>query len=1328
MSEREKRRERDEYRELLERATKDKLSDLLTRATAESYIEERLSLMRPEESCAVMIIDLDDFKMVNDTYGHQSGDEVIIHTARALSGSFRTDDIVSRWGGDEFLVFLSGSLNSDVVHNKAREVSEKLQFIIGQDPGIAVSASIGIYIETTGQRNFREMFRKADEALYSVKRTGKHGISIKMDEKLLDVEEDKVRGMRPMQISDLHEGFNNGIALLEVGEEIEIIYVNSGFCSMLMEKTEDFAYERPLEEIVHPDDWAGFSDALRKAVHSSASITRVVRFGRENGWKWWNIKATHINYPGDKPVLMMVSMDISSVKNSELQLQESNTMYEEVLGQMDSRIFEVDIPHRVFTLFAGSDKHKVLCQLDFPDGLLSSGLIAEESHDRLTAFADLLLKGVPGKGDNFLVKDPSTNLSRWASLSYNVTTDENGEPARAIGIFELLSRNENEEEMDDFFDVSNQMESDDILFGIVCDLTSDRVDEFWYEGMNAYGSEDNSSCSEIFTRIRAHVIFDAESDTEKYFEVDKLRSQYMGGYDSFLIRLSYQMKDKTISLLYAGLMERRKDDGHIMLYGYINRLDRLAHIEENAGIKMVCEPYTGYLTKEAFCGAVNYELRKKSGKDELCALAIVQLRNITGKIRGMRKGYVASAISLLETRCIFAFTEENDMLIYFADIRSRAWLFDKLEKMLKYVRGILHDEDDIHRVAVSIGVSCSMKNEASYDTMIAQALQGCASWKNPYKDGIIFPEESGAWTWREIGYANEGDKIVLHRSEMDRPLSSREKDAAFGCVTAMLKADNEEQSICAALQSIGRFYEADRVYILRLAEKDKIVIMSHEWSDVNRRSIQHALSGTLTKRLPILQRCLKERKPVYLTRRKQFENSVASLTTPWHFTVFPMMEKEDIYGFLCIDNPKVHAADGALLYLLVPYIKKQEKKLEAGSTRIIWDDGEDGGGYKDLYQLDLKHHKSVGLVFADLSGDHENSSRQGLEYRSRLLWYLRHEMEDIFGKEAIFRTGPKEFAALSFDTTKQVFMGRTLRLRARVQRAYPGQCRIGSAYREGIFYTRMLVDEAHSALYLNPAGESILPPVLIGGCSYGSIREAADMGRLRLFAQPVYALQNHDFHSMEILLRGLDQRGSLILPFRFLPAMERNGVIRDVDLFVLEHTLAWMEKEKREGRQIPRIGLNVSLKTLFNRSAFASYLAIASRYPLVMDEPLIFEIRPDEHTDVHALISVCRQFMASGVQFAMDDYDFENNYPKLWKWIPLQYVKLSRRILLEEKDVPRSIETLRKDGVLVVIKGIETKAQEELFLKQDVLVQGNYYEKASLLETYSQKEAINGNC
>ena len=96
--------------------------------------------------------------------------------------------------------------------------------------------------------------------------------------------------------------------------------------------------------------------------------------------------------------------------------------------------------------------------------------------------------------------------------------------------------------------------------------------------------------------------------------------------------------------------------------------------------------------------------------------------------------------------------------------------------------------------------------------------------------------------------------------------------------------------------------------------------------------------------------------------------------------------------------------------------------------------------------------------------------------------------------------------------------------------------------------------------------------------------------------------------------------------------------------------------------------------------------------------------------------------MVSGVQFAMDDYNFDENIPKLWKMIPLQYVKLSRNILLEEKDVIKDIEALQNDGVTVIVKGIENQTQEETFRNLDVLVQGNYYRKAAPLEAFTEEE------
>lgn len=104
--------------ELLRRASKDALSGLLNRATMERSIKERLKAMEPEETCALFIVDLDNFKQINDTLGHRAGDQAIRQAGRILSGLFHASDVVGRLGGDEFAVFLCGQLSEEAVREK----------------------------------------------------------------------------------------------------------------------------------------------------------------------------------------------------------------------------------------------------------------------------------------------------------------------------------------------------------------------------------------------------------------------------------------------------------------------------------------------------------------------------------------------------------------------------------------------------------------------------------------------------------------------------------------------------------------------------------------------------------------------------------------------------------------------------------------------------------------------------------------------------------------------------------------------------------------------------------------------------------------------------------------------------------------------------------------------------------------------------------------------------------------------------------------------------------------------------------------------------------
>ena len=122
-----------ELKTLAERASRDMLSGLFNRETAVSHIEQYLKRMQQGDACALFMIDLDKFKLVNDTLGHPAGDRVIQQAARTISTCFRPTDIVGRLGGDEFLALFTGNFSEEAVRTRARAICDALRFSVGED-------------------------------------------------------------------------------------------------------------------------------------------------------------------------------------------------------------------------------------------------------------------------------------------------------------------------------------------------------------------------------------------------------------------------------------------------------------------------------------------------------------------------------------------------------------------------------------------------------------------------------------------------------------------------------------------------------------------------------------------------------------------------------------------------------------------------------------------------------------------------------------------------------------------------------------------------------------------------------------------------------------------------------------------------------------------------------------------------------------------------------------------------------------------------------------------------------------------------------------------
>ncbi len=174
----------------LQRETEEKMSrlaqyDSLTGLPNRALFMDRLAMSlvrarRNGQTLALLFVDLDGFKGINDSHGHREGDAVLVETARRLSAAVRRSDTVARLAGDEFTIILENLISSEA---DAEAITAKIvgtmrePFMLAGSTQVRVSASIGLVVHAAsdGDLDVSELLKRADDAMYDVKRDGKDG-------------------------------------------------------------------------------------------------------------------------------------------------------------------------------------------------------------------------------------------------------------------------------------------------------------------------------------------------------------------------------------------------------------------------------------------------------------------------------------------------------------------------------------------------------------------------------------------------------------------------------------------------------------------------------------------------------------------------------------------------------------------------------------------------------------------------------------------------------------------------------------------------------------------------------------------------------------------------------------------------------------------------------------------------------------------------------------------------------------------------------------------------------------------------------------------------
>lgn len=213
----------------LERWQKEAKIDPMTGFWNKGYTQLALEEMCKNTDGILMVIDLDNFKLVNDVFGHETGDKVLIKFAELIRSCIRDDDFVGRIGGDEFVTFIKGANDELAVSEKEKYLNEQIlksgEDIMGKEMGIPLGVSIGAVCAPEEGTDYSELFRKADKALYNVKQNGKHGYDMFRSSGMNgnDQSELKANGVAGIKMLLEERGSQKGAYLVDL-DKLQMVY------------------------------------------------------------------------------------------------------------------------------------------------------------------------------------------------------------------------------------------------------------------------------------------------------------------------------------------------------------------------------------------------------------------------------------------------------------------------------------------------------------------------------------------------------------------------------------------------------------------------------------------------------------------------------------------------------------------------------------------------------------------------------------------------------------------------------------------------------------------------------------------------------------------------------------------------------------------------------------------------------------------------------------------------------------------------------------------------------------------------------------------------
>lgn len=346
----------------------DPLTGILNREGLERRAAELLQEYTPKHNTALFMIDLDDFKQINDRLGHQTGDAVLQQVASALRNTFRACDAVGRMGGDEFMVLLTGDLSAKFLEKKADELLNTMRLRMNGSHEVPISVSIGVAYGRA-RSTFDKLYRIADIALYSAKKAGKcryhlinsdtnvqhgyngSGTNLLSLQTLLDYTDGKEILESKTPYEALLENIPGGVVMFEfTADRVKRTCCNDWFSNLLGYTDKEIAAQLADNSLalVHPDDVPMVQRAIQAVQDGADSNNMIYRLRHKDGsYSHINQMVTVTERNSGSIILYGIEADVDEAVRLKQEVEESKRELETLLNTIPGGVISITLTDRV---------------------------------------------------------------------------------------------------------------------------------------------------------------------------------------------------------------------------------------------------------------------------------------------------------------------------------------------------------------------------------------------------------------------------------------------------------------------------------------------------------------------------------------------------------------------------------------------------------------------------------------------------------------------------------------------------------------------------------------------------------------------------------------------------------------------------------------------------------------------------------------------------------------------------------------------------------------------------------------------------------------------